>query len=306
MQAANSDGDDRLHSFRSPALVVGHPGHELRVFGWMCRSRPRVYVVTDGSGRSHVSRLASTACLLDRAGAGRGEVFGVVSDAEVYRAILDGRTSLFLDILESLSTALVNNEIDCVAGDASEGFNPTHDLCRAMLNAAIVLAERATGKRIANYEFCLTEWEQNCVAPHDSRCVHLWLEEELLNRKLEAAESYSELRDEVQKAVAQKGKEYFRTECLRKVPEVPAEQPSVHKPFYETWGERRVGESEYERVIRYREHVRPIITAIRGRAAGLARATASGRVSPSHPTNESSQHAPLQRAKNPTAELGPA
>jgi len=287
MRPANPDGDDGLHCFRSPALVVGHPGHELRVFGWMCQSRPRVYVVTDGSGRSQVSRLASTACLLDRAGAGRGEVFGVVSDAEVYRAILEGRTSLFLEILEALSTSFVSNEIDGVAGDAIEGFNPTHDLCRAMLNAAVVLAERATGKRIANYEFCLTEWEQNCAAPHDSRCVHLWLEDELLNRKLEAAESYSELRDEVQKALAQRGKEYFRTECLRKVPEVPDELPSSSKPFYETWGERRVAESEYHRVIRYREHVRPIMAAIRERCARPARVSAPDCARFSLPANQS-------------------
>jgi len=286
MQPANPDRGHDLHSFRSPALVVGHPGHELRVFGWMCQSRPRMYVVTDGSGRSQVSRLASTASLLDRTGARRGdEVFGVVSDAEVYRAILDGRICLFLDILEALSTSFVSNEIDCVAGDASEGFNPTHDLCRAMLNAAVVIAERATGKRIANYEFCLTEWEQNCVAPHDSRCVHLCLEDELLNRKLEAAEGYSELRDEVQKALAQRGKEYFRTECLRRVPEVPDEHPSSHKPFYETWGERRVAESEYHRVIRYREHVRPIIAAIQQRCARPT--IASHRARFSLPANQS-------------------
>jgi len=273
MQAANADSHG-LRSFRSPALVVGHPGHELRVFGWMCQSRPRGYVITDGSGRSQISRLASTARLLDRAGAGRDEVFGVVSDADVYRAILDGRTSLFLDILEALSTSFVRNEIDCVAGDASEGFNPTHDLCRTLINAAVVMAERATGKKIANYEFCLTEWEQNCVAPHDGRCVHLCLEDELLNRKVEAAENYSELRDEVQKALAQRGKEYFRTECLRKVSEIAVEQPSTDKPFYEIWGERRVAESEYERVIRYGEHVHPIMAAIQQRCARPTRAPA--------------------------------
>ena len=39
-----------LSSYRRPALLLGHPGHELKVLGWLAENRPRVYVLTDGSG----------------------------------------------------------------------------------------------------------------------------------------------------------------------------------------------------------------------------------------------------------------
>ena len=36
---------------RKAALIVAHPGHELRVHHWMELARPLVLVLTDGSGR---------------------------------------------------------------------------------------------------------------------------------------------------------------------------------------------------------------------------------------------------------------
>ena len=49
--------DDPLANFRftsedaCTALVIGHPGHELLVHGWLEVARPIVFVFTDGSGR---------------------------------------------------------------------------------------------------------------------------------------------------------------------------------------------------------------------------------------------------------------
>src|SRR5262245_25907193 len=109
--------------FRRPALVVGHPGHELKVFGWMTEYKPRVYVITDGSGRHGVSRTSSTAALIQSVQAQTGEVFGCVPDAEVYRAILEKNLSFFLGLVEKLAHSFLEHEIDCVTGDAAEGFN---------------------------------------------------------------------------------------------------------------------------------------------------------------------------------------
>ena len=41
----------------SAALILGHPGHELRVYGWTRSIRPLTFVITDGSGASGISRL---------------------------------------------------------------------------------------------------------------------------------------------------------------------------------------------------------------------------------------------------------
>ena len=154
-------GPEKIGVCRKPALVVAHPGHELKVFGWLAENAPRVYVLTDGSGANGASRLSSTTRVLGQAGATADEIFGLVSDAEVYRAILGKKAGVFLAIVDQLASSFAEHGIDFVAGDAVEGFNPTHDICRELVNAAVSIAERNTERTIANYEFCLTEWEQH-------------------------------------------------------------------------------------------------------------------------------------------------
>src|SRR3954467_4626835 len=92
-----------LDTFSRPAVVVGHPGHELKVFGWIAEHRPQVHVITNGSGQHGVSRLAATARLLVGVGATPGEVFGSISDAEIYRALVETNIPFFLDLLERLA-----------------------------------------------------------------------------------------------------------------------------------------------------------------------------------------------------------
>jgi hypothetical protein len=260
-------------SFKHPAVVVGHPGHELKVFGWIDEHRPQVHVITDGSGRRGISRLASTAQLLSGMGVEPGEVFGAVSDAGLYRALLERNVPFLLDLLDCLSGSFVRHRVDFVAGDASEGFNPTHDICRALVNAAVELAQRATDCYIPNYEFCLSEGEQDNQDLHDRQCLHLRLGDDALRRKLEAAAGYVELKEEVQKAIAARGEQYFQIECLRKVSNVLPEGDHPGKPYYETFGEKRVAEGEYASVIRYKEHMLPILDALRSHVAA-ARPTA--------------------------------
>ena len=250
------------------ALVIGHPGHELKVFGWISQYRPRAYVLTDGSGRHGVSRLPSTAALLRAQGAHADGIFGPLSDLDIYHAILDQRISLFLNLLESLNASLVANGIEFVAGDAVEGFNPTHDLCRMLVNAAVVMAGRATGRTIANYQFSLADSEAACHAPsaHDGDCLHLRLNDELLHAKLEAARNYQEMKHEVDKALAAHGAEFFRIECMKKVSDPWTQFQEPGTPFYESFGEMRVQQGEYRSVIRLRQHMTPIMEAIRERA----------------------------------------
>src|ERR671930_2292557 len=89
------------------ALVVAHPGHELCVYGWLEQALPRVFVLTDGSGRSGVSRLDSTTEILAGAGAGAGSIYGRFTDLDLYAAILDGDSRLFERLVAGLSQAPV-------------------------------------------------------------------------------------------------------------------------------------------------------------------------------------------------------
>src|SRR5579883_1476578 len=115
----DSIADGKSLSARRSALVVGHPGHELKIFGWLATEKPLVCVLTDGSGRSGISRLSSTQNLLWHAGAKAGPVFGAFSDAEFYKALLEYRIEHFTDVAEQLVQSFIDHEIDLVAGDAA-------------------------------------------------------------------------------------------------------------------------------------------------------------------------------------------
>lgn len=73
----------RTSSSRSTALIVGHPGHELRLFRWLETARPMVCVLTDGSG-SGQSRIASSFELIQATGSSAGPVMGAFTDQRLH------------------------------------------------------------------------------------------------------------------------------------------------------------------------------------------------------------------------------
>jgi hypothetical protein len=160
-----------------------------------------------------------------------------------------------------LGQALVAIEIQTVVADAMEGFNPTHDLCRYMTNAAVLIAERATGRNIANFDFVLVAPPDTAPGAIRDQCVHLQLDPPALTRKRIAAENYPELKEEIDAAISRFGLDIFATELLRPVATGLAAECDG-QPFYETHGENRVKEGHYHEVIRYQEHVLPLIRAL--------------------------------------------
>ena len=99
-----------------------------------------------------------------------------------------------------------------------------------------------------------------------TRCWRLRLEDRLLGLKLNAAREYAELKDEVEQAIALKGEEYFRVECLKKVSQSLPEYPPG-RPYYEELGEQRVAAGKYRSAIRYQSHMLPILRAIQDYAS---------------------------------------
>ena len=248
---------------RRAALVVAHPGHELRVHGWMHLAQPTVCVFTDGSGHTRQSRLASTTSLLAQSGARPGSIYGRFKDIEVYAAILDNDAECFIRLAQELCEVLVRDDVEYVVGDAVEGYNPIHDLCRSVVNAAVKLANYRKAAQIANFDFLV-------VGPPDSRSVErgaeeLWLslDEAALARKLTAANLYLELRDDVSKMTSEGGGAALRFEALRPVgSDVRPDEHIQEPPFYERYGENQVAQGYYQHVIRYREHILPLANAL--------------------------------------------
>ena len=243
-------------------LVVAHPGHELRVYGWMTQARPVVHVLTDGSGSDGEARIDSSTALLERVGAARGSIYGRMSDREIYRAILAGDHAPFIAMAEELAATLVRSGAAMIAGDAVEGFNPSHDVCRYIINAAVRLASGA-GRDVACYAFPLDGAPDGCPGESRDRAVRVQLDDRLLDQKLQAAHAYAELRSEVESALQRFGKEPFRLECLCPVDLAdPYGWDPDRIPYYESYGAQRVAKGAYEHVVTFREHVKPLADAL--------------------------------------------
>jgi hypothetical protein len=209
-----------------------------------------------------VSRLSSTELVLERAGAKPGEVFGRLTDVEIYRAVLDRRCVVFTDLAREIADAIVRHGIEVVVGDDAEGFNPTHDVCRLVVDAAVRIARMAAGRPLANLAFGLMEAPGLVRGHEEGAASTIALADAALQRKLQAAEGYVEMAGEVAAARARWTDEAFRIETFRHVADDQAWAPADERPFYEQYGSQRVRDGVYSEVIQYDLHMRPIITAL--------------------------------------------
>lgn len=245
------------------ALIVGHPGHEMRLHAWLHRVRPTVFVLTDGSGKGGPSRIQATGRVLQEAGARPGSVFGRLTDRRAYEIILSRDVDAVAELTLQLAEDLVTGNVHQVVSDAVEGINPVHDLCFFVADAAARSAGRRLGHPIAHYDFLLE------AAP-DARPVAapltLHLDDRELDRKLDAAAAYEELRFEVERALQQLGREAFRSETVYPVPARPRVEDRIDgTPYYETYGARRVAEGAYSEILRLEHHFKPLIADLQQR-----------------------------------------
>ena len=267
------------------AVVVAHPGHEVRIHGWLERECPHVFILTDGSGRMGQPRIASTTEYLKKFGMQPQSIYGRLTDLEVYAAVLSRDFDPFLRLTEEMAEAFVSEGIVSVIGDASEGYNTTHDICRLIINASVEMAGRSLGRPLANYDYPVVYRPDHCPEHLRSEAVWLRLEDDAFWRKVGAAREfypqlvaeteqamqgnghqavmdYFKLHDDKHAATQLSGLDMFRIECLRPVSagDLPFESEF---PFYEYQGQRKVQERLYAEVIRYREHIVPLADALR-------------------------------------------
>lgn len=244
------------------ALVVAHPGHELRAYYWALLARPQVFILTDGSGRSGGPRLDSTTKILEQIGAKSGCIYGRLTDRQVYSAIIGQEINLFIGLVEELAETLIYEKIDYIVGDALEGYNPAHDVCRLIINAAVEIASRMKGQSIPNFDILLTSKSGDYSEALFENAIWLHLEDDVLARKLESARAYPKLTGDVERILKREGIQAIRTECLRPVPTGIRENFTVELPYYEAYGEKQVAAGLYENVLRYREHFVPLAQAL--------------------------------------------
>jgi hypothetical protein len=243
------------------ALLVAHPGHELLLHGWLHAELPRVFVLTDGSGREGSSRLDSTTRLLQRADTPVGSVYGRYPDATIYEALLDREVELFVGLAEEIGKAFASEGIRRVVGDAAEGWNPIHDAFRLTVNAAAALASREAPTPIETFEFPL--FGEPGPGPHPEQALGFALGPEAQEAKRAAAFAYVELDREVRWSLERYGEGRYTTEWLRPGRMAPGEYPVADPPpVYERYGEFLARSGQLARVIRHREHLLPLAEAL--------------------------------------------
>ena len=263
MNSSRSGPREGSETAPTTLLILGHPSHELRVYEWLLRTKPMVFVLTDGSANRGFKVCEHTAAYLDATGIKRGSLFGAFPDKDFYQHIRSQHFDFFRSIVRHLSEEMMAEHVELVAGDSIEGFNPTHDLCRLMIDAAVMVAKKRRAKPLRNYEFALV----GPVQPRPDELSRMpageillfSLSEEMRSQKIDFAKRYPGVSEDVARQLAAHGELAFGTECL-----YPSDESRlfrdlfVKKPPYELYGEERVKSGLYDSVLRYVEHVKPV------------------------------------------------
>lgn len=121
-------------------FVFSHPNHEIAVFGLIQRLRPRLVYLTDGGPPQ---RVAATQEGLRRVGLLDGAVFLNRTEASLYQALVDRDVGFYRGLAEEVADAIAQARPDRVAADAVEYYNPVHDMCLPVVQAALKVAGSA-------------------------------------------------------------------------------------------------------------------------------------------------------------------
>jgi hypothetical protein len=240
------------------ALIVAHPGHELLIHGWLEKTKPLVFILTDGSGSAGTSRVASSRRLVEAVGARPGPVFGAFTDRELYAAILGADVGFFRGLVRRVAEGLAEEGIDTVVGDAAEGYNPGHDTCRMIVDTAVAEV-RHGGLDVASYDYPIVGAPPEA---EEAQAMRVDLDDAALDRKLGAARGYSGLDGEVEAVIARRGLAPLRTERFHRVISGGPLLRAGEKPFYETYGEKQVAVGRYDTVLRFADHMLPLARAL--------------------------------------------
>lgn len=228
-------------------LILAHPGHELRIHHWLELAKPRVYLLTDGSGGRQGARTEYSRRIVEAAGGTPGSVFGEIPDAAWYSALLAGDQTFFLDVLARIRADIGNAEEVQVVSDAIDGYNPVHDLAFVFGSALNRLLQ---GTRKGHQQLCSAAIPN---VPGTLR-MEIELDRAAQARKKAAIENYVPLADEARLILARD------PDCLKRERLITQEPDSTAQaPEWERIGQDRVSKGLYDRCITYKDHVQPIV-----------------------------------------------
>lgn len=276
------------------ALCIAHPGHELRLHGFLEQAKPFVWILTDGSIRTGqdmmmdsikaISRAIKQGIKTDPKDNSWNRVFCYtfpdnpeqfhINYSQIYLEILQ-RTDFFISYIDFISNNLIKYKIDYLIADASEGTNVCHEMMRIMADLSIALVKKKTGKHIFNYDFSIDKPFNKEI---NEDCIFIQLDEEAIDRKLEAMIKFTlaltdlkpnisldynliiELskmnngKEQIKQFLKELNPDFLKYEYLRPY---TFSEPTENN-LYETLGEKSVAAGKYTEVITYEKHLKPL------------------------------------------------
>lgn len=251
-------------SQRRRLAVFSHPNHELAVFGSVQRLRPQILFLTDGGGEE---RVAQTRQGLESIGLLENAEFLNHREDALYDALLDGSSTFYNELSGQVRQAVERVQPEEVWCDAVEFYNPVHDIALPVVRAALNGAGETELYEVPLVYQREVEGEQYQVQrfPDEQgrRQERLELEERELASKRNAREKiYTLLRDQMGPVICDLPDSHLGVE-VRGQAEADLPTPGGGRVLrYEWRGDLLHQRGEIERVIRYADHYRPVVSSL--------------------------------------------
>jgi hypothetical protein len=248
---------------RRAALVVAHPAHEIRVFHWLTRARPHVYILTQGSrsGADSTRRRASER-LIETQGASVATRWAGAWDRDLYEMLLTGNHTPLLEWTNQLAASFTERAIDVVVTDSWQYYNVAHDITYFMARLAAHQAGKVQKREITLLTYPVVPQVLAPNAPDTQTMATFDLDDAAVAAKRASLASIPDIALEAADIERSEGDSAHRTESFQRAPSLRQllRTPS-EKPLYETFGEQRVGSGIYGEVVRW-SHVQRACQAL--------------------------------------------
>ncbi|BCU78025.1 hypothetical protein [Luteolibacter sp. LG18] len=248
-------------------IVIGHPAHELAIYGLLQRHRPHVVVITDGGGEERERQSKEG---LERIGLLERATYLGYSEASFYDGLLDRNDALFARVAADLRAVLERLQPDQVFCDAIEFYNPVHDITRPIVLRALEgLGEvplyeipLVYQKPAETESYEIQRVPEACV---DRRFQYRLTPEELAHKTHARDHIYLNLREQAGPEFLVVTPEHLALEELADAAgDFPEAASSGRVLRYEWRANVLKDEGAIERTITYREHFLPAVAALVG------------------------------------------
>jgi hypothetical protein len=265
-------GDKGTHPMTRPLaepgprrlVVTGHPNHELAIFGFVQRTRPRFLFLTDGGGEHRVaeSRRGLLALgLLD------GARFLPTTELSLYEALLDQAVDVFAALVSEVRTEVVATGAEQVFCESVEFYNPLHDIVLPIVWAA---TRGLPGVEVWEFPLIAQRPEigeqyrvQRMSPEREGDAVKFSLRPEELAAKLDArVNTYGCLHAQLGPVMEALDERHLDVEYFARA-RAASRDPGPQDCVRYEWRARHLrAEGEIRRIITHDGHVRPVVKAL--------------------------------------------